>query len=52
LHTPQLFGSFCVSPQEPWEPLPLLFDELHPESATMLAEPNAIAAKSANRTRL
>jgi hypothetical protein len=52
LHTPQLFGSFCVSPQEDCEPLPLPFDELHPESATMLAEPNAIVAKSANRTRL
>jgi hypothetical protein len=40
-----------VSPQEDCEPLPL-FDELHPESATILAEPNAIVATSANRARL
>jgi hypothetical protein len=52
LHTPQLFGSLCVSPQEDWEPLPPPFDELHPVSATTIAELQAIVAQSANRTRL
>jgi len=52
LHTPQLFGSFCVSPQEDCEPLPLPFDELHPESAMKIAELHAIVAQSANRTKL
>jgi hypothetical protein len=52
LHTPQLFGSLRVSPQEDCELPPLPFDELHPESATMIAELHAIVAKSANRTKL
>jgi hypothetical protein len=48
-----LFGSFCKSPQEDWEPFPLPFDEPHPESAMKNAElQTAIAAQSANRTRL
>jgi hypothetical protein len=38
--------------QEDWEPLPPPFDEPHPVSATMIAELQAIVAKSANRTRL
>jgi hypothetical protein len=47
-----LFGSVCTSPHDDCEELPPLFEELHPESATMITEEHAKVAQSAKRTRL